>query len=483
MKDHAGNLWIPVFTGMTGGLIRRRPTRTSFTGIARPVPWSEPESAPRVQHGASSGLNGGTWLNAGTSRLFVSPLSRLLRLSVLGLVLAIAAGGFVGQAQAQDRVHSQTQRLAPAQKLMLAQALPQNQTPAETLARPQSLGETPAQNPAPPQNPSPSQSQTPPWHQAQNQSLTLAQAQDPPPNCSGDVTGINLRNARALFGQPEIRTFIRLRVSCNGASQRVVRLCLGIDGGSGGAIGVDRSLTSAAGGRLLLELARINPAPASLIGVQERKLFVLPLGARGRATREFRIRATIRSEQRPQAGRYSSRFAADIAYDYLRDSNCVQPPAATFPVPFRVRATIPHLCALATSPLDFGSTATAITTAIDATATLFVRCAANTSYRIGLSAGGSGDENKRLLSGPGGARIPYALYQDAGRTQNWGNIRLDGRGFVNVGRQNLSGAGPFQSAAGGFQRVTVYGRIPALGPNNTPPPGRYSDTIIVTLIY
>ena len=62
--------------------------------------------------------------------------------------------------------------------------------------------------------------------------------------------------------------------------------------------------------------------------------------------------------------------------------------------------------------------------------------------------------------------LSYALYQDSGRSTNWGNV---------VGTSTLAGTGT-GSAVG----VTVYGRITA---NQQAALGSYSDTITVTVTY
>ena len=67
----------------------------------------------------------------------------------------------------------------------------------------------------------------------------------------------------------------------------------------------------------------------------------------------------------------------------------------------------------------------------------------------------------------GGVLIDYNLYQDAGRTQSWG----DGGATGNV----LSGTG-----TGNDEEVVVYGRVPA---QTTPVAGTYTDTVQVTIAW
>lgn len=66
------------------------------------------------------------------------------------------------------------------------------------------------------------------------------------------------------------------------------------------------------------------------------------------------------------------------------------------------------------------------------------------------------------MTGPAGATLAYALYQDSAHTINWGNT-------VSTGTGN-----------GSAQTLTVYGEVPA-GQSVTP--GAYTDTITATITY
>jgi len=64
------------------------------------------------------------------------------------------------------------------------------------------------------------------------------------------------------------------------------------------------------------------------------------------------------------------------------------------------------------------------------------------------------------------ANLTYGLYRDAARTLPWGST---------VGTNTTSGTG-----TGVTQTQTVYGRAAA---QTTPPPGTYSDSVVVTVGY
>ncbi len=71
------------------------------------------------------------------------------------------------------------------------------------------------------------------------------------------------------------------------------------------------------------------------------------------------------------------------------------------------------------------------------------------------------------MLGVAGQYLTYTLYSNAGRTTTWG----DGTTY---GAQ-VSGTG-----SGANQSLTVYGRVPA---SQSPTPGSFTDTVVVTLSY
>lgn len=111
-------------------------------------------------------------------------------------------------------------------------------------------------------------------------------------------------------------------------------------------------------------------------------------------------------------------------------------------------------CKLTISTLAFGTYSSA---QLDGTATGQVTTCTG-SWTIGLNQGlGAGATvTNRLMTGPGGMTLNYALYMDSARTQNWGNTT----------GSELTGSGN--------ATITVYGRIPA---NQYPTPGTYTDTV------
>lgn len=141
--------------------------------------------------------------------------------------------------------------------------------------------------------------------------------------------------------------------------------------------------------------------------------------------------------------------------------------AATATGSFQVTVNITSTCIVdSTATLDFGSPGV-LSSNVDQTTTIGVRCTNTTPYNILLNKGVNGTSVTTRQMKTGTETINYSLFRDTGRTQNWGET---------IGTDTVAGTGN-----GGAQNYTVYGRIP--GPQTTPSPGVYTDTITVTINY
>jgi spore coat protein U-like protein len=139
--------------------------------------------------------------------------------------------------------------------------------------------------------------------------------------------------------------------------------------------------------------------------------------------------------------------------------------AATATTTFAVSATAQATCLISANSLGFGTYSGSL---VSTTTSVSVTCSNGTSYNVGLNAGTASGATvtTRAMSGPGGATLNYALYQDSSHSTNWGNT---------VGTDTESGTGN-----GSAQSLTVYGQLTA---NQYPSPGSYSDTITATITY
>lgn len=77
-------------------------------------------------------------------------------------------------------------------------------------------------------------------------------------------------------------------------------------------------------------------------------------------------------------------------------------------------------CLISTTNLNFARYTGVLASS---TSAIMVTCTNTTPYNVGLNAGTapSATVTTRKMSGPGGALLAYALYQDAAHTINWGN--------------------------------------------------------------
>ncbi|MEE4453858.1 spore coat U domain-containing protein [Novosphingobium resinovorum] len=141
--------------------------------------------------------------------------------------------------------------------------------------------------------------------------------------------------------------------------------------------------------------------------------------------------------------------------------------AATATDTIAVTATVQSACVVAASPLAFGNYNPTSSSNVDATTTVNVTCTQGTAYNVGLNAGTTtgGTTTVRKLNSSGHT-LNYALYQDSGRSTNWGNT---------VNTDTVAGTAGTSATA-----YTVYGRIP--GSQNTTA-GAYTDSVTVTVTY
>lgn len=122
-------------------------------------------------------------------------------------------------------------------------------------------------------------------------------------------------------------------------------------------------------------------------------------------------------------------------------------------------------CTVSASPVAFGVVDMKRDT--EGTGVVVVRCETATSFRVGISSGGRGGEDRRM-DGPGSHTLRYQLYQDAGHATIWGD---DG---------DIGGARNGSSDGRNPTRLTIYGVIPA-EPDTEP--GDYQDNLQVTLTF
>lgn len=155
----------------------------------------------------------------------------------------------------------------------------------------------------------------------------------------------------------------------------------------------------------------------------------------------------------------------------IATAGCLISPAAqadTTTTTFAVTATVLKACVVTANPLAFGTYDPTAATPLDGSTTLSVFCTVGSSFTVGLNTGtasGATVTTRRMTNGAN--TLGYALYQEAARTNNWGNT---------PGTDTpLATTAPVLPST-----LTVYGRIPA---NQNVPAASYTDTITVTVNY
>lgn len=145
--------------------------------------------------------------------------------------------------------------------------------------------------------------------------------------------------------------------------------------------------------------------------------------------------------------------------------------AETKTTTFNVLLTITKACNFTTaaSDVNFGSQLSTATN-VQNLGNLYVTCTKGTGYDIGLSAGTgtSATVTARKMKGLTAGNtdeVPYALYRESNRTDNWGDT---------VGTDTVAGTG-----TGAEQTVPVYGTVPSANFRAD----SYKDVITATVTY
>jgi spore coat protein U-like protein len=316
------------------------------------------------------------------------------------------------------------------------------------------------------------------WAIAGALSVGLTLAADPAlaQSCNFTISGLDFGsiNLAANTGFTSTATYT---ASCNGTANTTVRICPNIDVGSGGSTsGNPRFLLNGAT-QLNFNLYQ-DPAHSSVwgsnlwgfAGSYPSPTIDVALDGSGNGSALQTLYGQISAGQPTlPAGLYASSFAGtqtSIAYAYSTVGTCatIGTSHATT-APFTVTATNATNCSVSVSPLNFGS-AGVLRAALDAMSSITVTCTNAAPYTVALDGGQSGATNPTLRKmSQASATITYGLYQDSGHTVPWGS----------TGVYTMAGTG-----SGLAQTFTVYGRVPM---QNTPAPGTYVDTVVLTISY
>lgn len=267
-------------------------------------------------------------------------------------------------------------------------------------------------------------------------------------------------------------------VSCTGTAGNTVRVCPNIGSGTGGTTSGDPRFLVNGGQQLNFNLFQDGTYTTvwgsnlwGFAGTFPSPTVDITLDSNGNGNANRTVFGRISSGQRSlPAGTYTSSFAGaqtTMAYDYATLGTCATIGSShATTAGFLVTATNVTACTVSASTLNFGSSGI-LQSAIDAAGNIAIVCTSSAPYTISLDGGNAGasDPTQRKMS-HAGEEVTYGLYQNSSRTQPWGDA---------LGSNTASGIG-----TGLTQNFAVYGRVPA---QQTPSPGTYNDTVVVTVNY
>lgn len=292
-------------------------------------------------------------------------------------------------------------------------------------------------------------------------------------SCSFAISNVN-------FGNIDVTTNTAYTASatftanCTGVIGRFVRICPNIN--TGAASSTDYNPRKLANGSTLMSFNLFQDAAYTTIWGSHTWGFPptpptleVHLTAGGVGSTSATIYAQIPAGQTTLgAGTYSSAFSGTntaVRYAYRSGATCASITSNNTQVPFTVTANNAITCTATASDLNFG-TVTTLASNLDVNGSASVTCSNGAAYRVLLNNGlsGTGPTNRKMTLG--GNEVTYGLYRNAARTLAWGSTS---------GVNSVSGTG-----TGSAQSLTIYGRVPT---QTQPPPGTYSDTIVMTVEY
>ncbi|MEO9336525.1 spore coat U domain-containing protein [Mesorhizobium sp. SB112] len=293
--------------------------------------------------------------------------------------------------------------------------------------------------------------------------------------CTFTVSTVNFGDVDTLSGTNVDTTGV-VSTTCSNGLLTNLRVCLNINAGSGGASGSTRRMLGASNNVLEYNFYQ-NAARSILWGSREQTALGTPvffdfLQLLLPATINRTIYARVPANQLSASpGLHTSSFAGTgVSFNYVNYGLLATPPPCsavtqnTTRATFITQANVKANCKVTAQNINFGPHGV-LDTAVDAPGGLSLSCTAGTSYSIGLNNGQTGTAPTQRRMTLGSEAVIYGLYKDANRSQPWGNS----------GGTLASGTG-----AGSAQNIPIYGRVPA---QQTPSPGVYNDTVIVTVTY
>lgn len=181
-------------------------------------------------------------------------------------------------------------------------------------------------------------------------------------------------------------------------------------------------------------------------------------------TGTFNYYGRIASGQSPPLGTYQA-FFYNTSIGFVSGGVCATNVAdlAGVTVTLTVNATKVAACTFGTNgAIDFG-TQPGLWNRVDAAGSVQLTCPSGVAWTLSFDAGGNSSGSERQMRSATGNFVIYRIYSDAARSSQ----------IVFNGTMGGTGTGAVQSRA-------VYGRV---DPTSPPPPGTYTDRIVLTLSF
>lgn len=301
--------------------------------------------------------------------------------------------------------------------------------------------------------------------------------------CSATITAINYGATVDVLPGTPVDTTADLTINCSGTANRTVRVCanLGRRAPAPAAGGVNRRMQGSSTGTFLNHEFYSDPSRSQVWGSWAGAGYAsggvqidVPLSAAGSGSVVRQIYARIlASQQTARPDTYTMTLQGNshsFSRQYVSTTNPLSPACPfggyTQYANTPVTATIPGLCYVSTTAVNFGAH-TQLLAAVPASGAIAPQCSNTLPYTISLGGGLSGatDPTQRKMA-QGAKQVTYGLYRDNGFLQPWGST---------IGVNTYAGTG-----TGFSQSVTVFGRLPI---QPIPATGLFSDSVVVTVTY
>ncbi|APO79770.1 spore coat protein U (plasmid) [Rhizobium etli 8C-3] len=299
-------------------------------------------------------------------------------------------------------------------------------------------------------------------------SLSFAQS------CSFSTSNMNFSAVDTLSGN-QVNSTATISVNCTGTPLQRILLCPNLGAGSGGASSATARQMLNGGNSLNYQLYA-DSARSVIWGsyswayAARSPAYALTLSALGAASGTITVYGAVLGSQPAAAtGTYLSSFSgthAPFRYRYTTNSNCNAASGTSATTSFSVNASVAANCLVSVQNIDFG-TRGVLNANVDSTGSVTATCTPGTTYTISLNGGATNSAPTARKMSRGSETVTYGLYKDVDRSQPWGDATTPGSTVAGTGN-------------GADQVLTVYGRVP---PQDTPNPGTYTDTVVVTLTY